>query len=87
MRSLSTFVTVGLTTLLLAAPATGATGASPGSSYQWQQPGCATVYTPCTQPQWTSAPVQLTGLQYASSSYAWAQPGTAPVSVPDAQPQ
>jgi hypothetical protein len=86
MRSLSTFVTAGLMTLFLAAPAAAAT-ATPGSSYQWQQPGCAPVSTPCAQPQSINAPVSQTGLQYASSAaYAWTQPGTAPVSVPDGQP-
>jgi hypothetical protein len=86
MRCLLTATTVGLAALFLAAPAVGATGAPPGSSYQWQQPGSAPVYTPSAQPQLALAVSPLVGLHYASSSYAWAQPGTAPVSVPDAQP-
>jgi hypothetical protein len=85
MRSLSTLVTAGLMTLFLAAPAAGTTG-PPGSSYQWQQPGCAPVTTPCAQPDRTLGPLSSTGTRYASSAYAWAQPGTAPVSVPHGQP-
>jgi hypothetical protein len=61
--------------------------AIPGSSFQWQQPGCAPVYTPCEQPQLSFAPVAQSALRYASASdYSWAQPGTAPVTTPDAQP-
>ncbi len=62
-------------------------GAVPHSSYQWQQPGCAPVSTPCAQPQLSFSPAPLIGLRYTSSStYSWAQPGTAPVFAPDAQP-
>ena len=71
--------------LLGAVSATAAT--LPGSSYQWQQPGCAPVHSCCTQPQLSFAPTQLLGLRLAaSSSYRWTQPGTAPVYTPDAQP-
>jgi hypothetical protein len=61
-------------------------GAIPGSSYQWQQPGCAAVNACCTQPQ-LSLGSHVTGLAYtSSSSYAWTQPGAAPVVAPDSQP-
>jgi hypothetical protein len=81
---LLTLATVGAAVFFGAVATAGAT---PGSSYQWQQPGCAPVTTPCTQPQVSSSPAPLTGLRYTSSSdYRWAQPGTAPVYTPDAQP-
>ena len=76
---------VGAAMFFGAVTAAGAT--PPGSPYQWQQPGCAPVYTPCAQPQLSNAPAPVTGLGITSSSqYAWTQPGTAPVITPDAQP-
>ncbi len=77
--------TVGAALFLGAVSAAGAT--PPGSPYQWQQPGCAPVYTPCAQPQLSFAPAAAIGLLTTSSShYSWGQPGTAPVNTPDAQP-
>jgi len=62
-------------------------GAIPGSSYQWQQPGCAAVHQCCAQPQLSLGSTHVTGLEYtSSSSYAWTQPGAAPVVAPDSQP-
>ena len=84
---LLSLATVTAATLFGAVGTAGAT--PPGSSYQWQQPGCAPVTTPCTQPQAAvaPAPVSLIGLRYTSASdYYWTQPGTAPVNTPDAQP-
>ena len=75
---------VGAALFFGAVTAAGAT--PPGSPYQWQQPGCAPVSTPCAQPQLSIAPAP-SGLRFTSSStYVWTQPGTAPVIAPDAQP-
>lgn len=76
---------VGATALFFAIASAGAT--TPGSSYQWQQPGTAPVTTAHAQPQFSYATGSFHGLRYASSSYAWTQPGTAPVSTPHAQPR
>lgn len=55
----------------------GAAGGAPSSSYCWQQPGTAPVYTPDAQPA-LSFCAPATGLQWAqSASYVWVQPGTA----------
>jgi hypothetical protein len=82
---LLSLASVAAAALFGAVATAGAT--APGSSYQWQQPGCAPVTTPCAQPQASSTPVTVIGLRYTSlSHYLWTQPGTAPVNAPDAQP-
>jgi hypothetical protein len=82
---LLTLATVGAAALVFGV-ASAAAGV-PGSSYQWQQPRSAPVYSSGAQPQLSFGSAPSTGPQYASASgYSWAQPGTAPVSVPSAQP-
>jgi len=83
MRSRTLLLTVLVAALAL--PAAVGASAPPGSSYAWQQPGCAPVSNAFAQPPaWI--PIAPAVVVSPGSQYAWVQPGCAPVTTPHAQP-
>jgi hypothetical protein len=64
----------------------GSASVLPRSSYQWLQPGCASVTTLNAQPP-ASIPIAAPSVTPSpGSDYRWMQPGCAPVDTAYAQP-